>query len=261
MRLTPADILAKKSHEKIVVLTSYTFDIAVIIDPYVDILLVGDSLGMVLYGFDSTTEVTLDMMIQHGRAVVKASTHALVAIDMPYGTVEHSKYAALENAKRVLTETGAGAVKIEGGAEMAETIAYLTANGIPVVAHIGMMPQRAAEYGGFKVQGKTEEEHASIVRDALAIEKSGAFAVVIEAVKEPIAREITAQIKIPTIGIGASPACDGQVLVTEDMAGLTMSKFKFIEHFGHLNVELDKAAKAYAGAVRSGVFPTEKNCY
>ncbi len=261
MRLTPQNILAKKSREKIVVLTAYTFDVARILDPHVDILLVGDSLGMVLYGYDSTTQVTLPMMINHAQAVVKASSHALIVVDMPYGTVEKNKEAALANAKQILAETGATAVKIEGGVELADTIAYLTANGISVMAHVGMLPQRAAEYGGFKVQGKTEEEHAAIVCDALAVEKAGAFAVVIEAVKEPIAREITEKLSIPTIGIGASPACDGQVLVTEDMAGLSASAFKFIGKFGNLSEELNKAARAYAEAVRTGAFPTEKNCY
>jgi 3-methyl-2-oxobutanoate hydroxymethyltransferase len=261
MRLTTQDIVSRKSSQKIVVLTAYTHDVARIIDPQVDVILVGDSLGMVLYGFASTTEVTLPLMIQHARAVVKASAHALVVVDMPYGSVEHTQDAALANAKHVLAETGAGAVKIEGGEAMAATIAHLTAHGVPVMAHIGMMPQRAAQYGGFKVQGKTEDERATILRDAQAVQNAGAFAVVIEAVKEPIARDITAQLAIPTIGIGASPACDGQVLVTEDMVGLTVNRFKFVERFGQLGTELEAAVQAYAQAVRSGTFPTHAHCY
>ncbi len=261
MRVTPSSITTRKQGDPIVMLTAYTYDVARIIDPHVDMLLVGDSLGMVLYGFESTTEVTLEMMIQHAQAVVKASSHALVVVDMPYGTVERGCDEALKNARQALAETGAGAVKIEGGVDLAPTIAHLTAQGIPVLGHVGLLPQRAAQYGGFKVQGKTEEEQAAILRDALAVEKAGAFAVVIEAVKEPVAREITEKLSIPTIGIGASPVCDGQVLVTEDMAGLSSGYFKFVGKFGDVSAEFDKAAKAYAEAVRSGAFPTEKNCY
>lgn len=261
MRLNPADITARKSLQKIAVLTAYTHDVARLIDPHVDVILVGDSLGMVLYGFASTTEVTLPLMVQHGRAVVKASSHALVVVDMPYGSVEHSQEEALAHARHVMAETGAGAVKVEGGVEMAATIAHLTAHGVPVMAHIGMMPQRAAAYGGFKVQGKTDVEREAIVRDGVAVAQAGAFAVVVEAVKEPVARALTAQLAIPTIGIGASPACDGQVLVTEDMAGLTTSNFKFIGQFGALGAALETAAKTYAAAVRSGAFPTAAQCY
>lgn len=259
--MTPNELTRRKGHEKIAVLTAYTADVARCIDPYVDVILVGDSLGMVLYGFNSTTEVSLPLMIAHGKAVCKVAKRALVVVDMPFGSVEHGKEEALAHCRLVLEQTGAGAVKIEGGAAMEETIAHLTQHGIAVMSHIGMMPQKAAEYGGFKVQGKTEEQRAAIVADALAVARAGAFAVVIEAVSEPLARELTALLSIPTIGIGASPACDGQVLVSEDMAGLTQSKFKFVRRFANLGEQLAAAAQDYAAAVKAGSFPSPAECY
>ena len=261
MRTNIQEITQKRGREKITVLTAYTAPFARILDPHVDILLVGDSLGMVLYGFENTLPVTLDMMCLHGAAVVRASQQALVVVDMPYGTVEHGRDVALKNCQRVLTETGAQAVKIEGGVEMKETIAHLTANGVAVMGHVGLMPQHVEQMGGYKIQGKDSASEMKTMADAKAVEAAGAFAVVIEGTVEKLAREITALLSIPTIGIGASPACDGQVLVSEDMAGLSGSNYKFVQRFGEVGEVLEQAVKAYVEAVRSGAFPKAENCF
>ena len=242
-------------------LTCYTAPYARILDAHVDALLVGDSLGMVLYGMDSTLPVTLDMMIAHGKAVVKGSTRACVIVDMPFGSYQSSPVQAFESAARVLAETGCSAIKLEGGEEMAATIHFLTERAIPVIAHIGLMPQHVNSMGGYKVQGKTPAECNYIMKCAKAIEEAGAFAVVLEGVEESCAREITAMLSIPTIGIGASPACDGQVLVTEDMAGLFEKTPRFVEQFGNLRGELETSVKRYAESVRSRTFPAAKHCY
>lgn len=255
-RLTPSDI--KKTATPLVVLTCYTAPMARLLDGQVEILLVGDSLGMVLYGMESTRGVTLDMMIAHGRAVVGASQKALVVVDMPFGTCG-TPAQALEHSRRLLEQTGAGAVKIEGGAEMTATIRLLVDHHIPVMGHIGLLPQSAESY---RYQGRTPEDAQRLQRDALAVQAAGAFAVVIEAVKETVAREITAELSIPTIGIGASPACDGQVLVSEDMLGLSGGYIPgFVKLYASLASEVEHAVKAYAQEVRTRAFPAPDYCY
>jgi 3-methyl-2-oxobutanoate hydroxymethyltransferase len=267
-RRTAASVLAAKGGEKLVALTAYHSLSASLADPHCDILLVGDSLGNVLYGFDSTLPVTLELMIAHGRAVVAASSYALVVVDMPFESYEQSKEQAFASAARVMRETGCGAVKIEGGVQFAETIAFLTARGIPVMAHIGLTPQSIHTLGSFKVQGR--EEAAALARsntpgpievDAEAIAAAGAFAVVIEAVVEPLARYISAKIAIPTIGIGASPACDGQILVLEDMLGMTERTARFVERFADVRSTMDAGIAAFSLAVRNGSFPKQHNLY
>lgn len=244
-----------KSSEKLVVLTAYTAPFARVLDAHADILLVGDSVGMVLYGMDSTLPVTLEMMAQHGRAVVGASEQAMVVVDMPFGSYQQSPEQAFDSAAYLMQETGAQAVKLEGGEVFAPTIEFLTKRGIPVMAHIGMMPQYFNSYGGFKKQGKTSDERGQIMQDAHAVEKAGAFSVVIEVTDPLLTKEITGALSIPTIGIGSGVDCDGQVLVTEDMAGLTDWAPSFVTRFGDMAGELDKAAKDYAAAVRGKTFP------
>jgi 3-methyl-2-oxobutanoate hydroxymethyltransferase len=259
-RLTIPDIAARKNATPMVILTCYTASMARILDPYVDILLVGDSLGMVLYGMKNTQGVTLDMMVNHGRAVVQHSAKALVVVDMPFGTYR-SKEQALASCQRVMAETGAQAVKLEGGVDMAETIRFLVGHGIAVMGHVGLLPQRVATPDGYRYQGRTDAEAAVILEDAKAVEKAGAFALVIEAVKEDVARGITQQVKIPTIGIGASPACDGQVLVVDDMLGLSTRTPSFVKHYAHLAGIIEHAAKTYAEEVRNRTFPGVEHCF
>jgi 3-methyl-2-oxobutanoate hydroxymethyltransferase len=244
-----------------VALTAYSTPIAKLLDPQVDIILVGDSVGMVIYGMDSTLSVTLDMMIAHAKAVVRGSSQALVVVDMPYGTYEKSPTQALENARKLLSETGAQAVKLEGGADKSITIMHLTQNGVPVMAHVGLQPQSVEKYGGYKIQGKTPEAAEQILADALAVEKAGAFALVIEGVKRELAEKITAAVKIPTIGIGASVECDGQVLVIDDMLGLTENPARFVKKFTDLRTPIKSAIAEYCSAVRGKKFPTDENCY
>ncbi|MEQ8192967.1 MAG: 3-methyl-2-oxobutanoate hydroxymethyltransferase [Rhodospirillales bacterium] len=259
--VTVSDIRARKNAEPIVCLTAYTSLTAVLLDEHVDLLLVGDSLGMVLYGLDSTIGVTLDMMIAHGQAVMRGSNKACVVVDMPFGTYQESPQAAFRNAARVMMETGCDAVKLEGGSEMAETIRFLTQRGVPVLGHIGLLPQSVNMYG-FRAQGKTEAEAKRIMADAKAVSDAGAFAVVIEGTIEAVARKITKAIPIPTIGIGASPACDGQVLVTEDLVGL-FKEFtpKFVKRYSELGQGIAEAAKQYAADVRAGRFPGPEHCF
>ncbi len=254
-RLTPPDILARKGREPLVVLTAYSTPIAKIADAHCDVLLVGDSVGMVVHGLPSTLGVTLDMMILHGRAVVRGSSRALVVIDMPFGSYEETPEQAFRNAARVIVETGASAVKLEGGVHMAETIAYLVTRGIPVMGHVGLTPQAVNTFGGYKVQGRAEDS-ARVRADAEAVTRAGAFSVVIEKVPDRLAREITDEIAIPTIGIGASAACDGQVLVVDDMLGLfTEFRPKFVKRYAELGKVADEAVAAYAAEVRARSFP------
>lgn len=260
-RATPAGIRTRKNATPIVVLTAYTAPVARILDSHVDILLVGDSLGMVVYGMKDTIDVSLDMMIAHGRAVVNASSRALVVVDMPCGTYETSKEQALQSARRIIDETGAGAVKLEGGRDREAIIAHLVACGIPVMGHVGLLPQRVRQMGGFKTQGKTPQEAELILQDALAVQEAGAFSLVIEATKEEVARHITSQVRIPTIGIGASPACDGQVLVTDDILGLTARPPRFAQIYANLGEQMSQAIAAYAQDVRSRSFPQLKHCF
>ena len=262
-RFTIRDIAAHKNATPLVVLTSYTPPVARLCDPYVDILLVGDSLGMVLYGFDSTLPVTLDMMIAHGAAVVRASNRALVVVDMPFGSYQQSPEQAFENCARVMKESSCDAVKLEGGELMSETIAFLNARGIPVMAHIGLQPQQVHTLGGYRYQGRTEADAARIMQDALAVEKAGAFAVVLEGIAELLAVAITQKLVIPTIGIGASSACDGQVLVAEDMLGLTASDYvpSFVKQYAALSPTINQAVENYANEVRARTFPAAEHTY
>ena len=261
-RIGVPEIRARKGGEPIVSLTAYTAPMAEALDPHVDFLLVGDSLGMVLYGFESTLPVTLDMMIAHGAAVVRGSKRACIVVDMPFATYEASPAAAFEAASRVMTETGCAAVKLEGGVAMAETIAFLVARGIPVLAHIGLTPQSSNTFGGFRVQGRDEARAQQIRDDAVAVAAAGAFGVVIEGVPGTLGRDITNSIDIPTIGIGASPACDGQILVTEDMVGLFGAYTpKFVKRYAELNPQIEAAAVAYAGDVRARTFPGSEHCF
>lgn len=260
-RLSIADISALKGKTPIVCLTAYTTPMARLMDAQVDVLLVGDSLGMVLYGFDSTLPVSLDMMINHTCAVVKGSEHALVIADMPFGTYQASGQQAFLNCARMLKDTGCAAVKLEGGKELAPTVRMLSERGIPVMSHIGLKPQHVHIHGGYKSQGKTSAAQQKILDDALACEEAGAFALLIEAVEEHLAREITARVKIPTIGIGASPACDGQVLVSEDMLGLFEHTPRFVQQYANLRGEISKGIEAYVSAVRGRTFPTPSHCF
>jgi 3-methyl-2-oxobutanoate hydroxymethyltransferase len=224
-------------------------------------LMVGDSLGMVVYGMDSTLPVTLEMMIAHGAAVVRASSRACVVVDMPFGSYQASPEQAFTNAARVLKETGAACVKMEGGAELAETIRFVSQRGIPVMAHIGLMPQHMNQIGGFKTQGKELATRRAILEDARAISDAGAFAVVLEGIVESLAEEITRAIAIPTIGIGASASCDGQVLVVDDMLGLFERSPRFVKKYADMRSVISTAAASYAREVRSGAFPSEAHCY
>jgi 3-methyl-2-oxobutanoate hydroxymethyltransferase len=260
-RLTAPDIAKRKGGEPIVSLTAYHAHTARIIDPYVDFLLVGDSLGMVMHGYETTVPVPLELMIMHGQAVVRGSSHALVIVDMPFGSYEESPAVAFRNAARVMKETGCGAIKLEGGARMAETIRYLTERGIPVMAHIGLTPQSINMMGGFKTQGRRQEEWAAIEADAAAVAEAGAFAVVLEGMAELLAARITKQILIPTIGIGASASCDGQILVLEDMLGLSPRVPKFVKKFGELGAAIEASVKAYAEEVRARSFPAGQHVY
>ena len=260
-RITAPDIRARKGGTPIVSLTSYHAHTAAIADKYVDFLLVGDSLGMVMHGFETTLPVPLELMIMHGRAVTRGAKHALVVVDMPFGSYEESPAQAFRNAARVIKETECGAVKIEGGARMAETINFLSQRGIPVMAHIGLTPQAINVFGGFKTQGREKAQWAAIEADAKAVEDAGAFAVVLEAIAEPLAAKITKMVDIPTIGIGASAACDGQILVMEDMLGLSPNVAKFVKEFGKVGQAIENAIGLYADDVRARRFPEAANTY
>ncbi|MGO9546956.1 MAG: 3-methyl-2-oxobutanoate hydroxymethyltransferase [Rhodomicrobium sp.] len=260
-RLTAPDIRRRKGREKIVSLTAYHAHTARLIDSHVDFLLVGDSLGMVMHGHETTIPVPLDLMIMHGGAVVRGSRHALVVVDMPFGAYEESPSVAFRNAARVMKETGCGAIKLEGGRRMAETITFLTERGIPVMGHIGLTPQSVNVMGGFKTQGRRQEEWAAIEEDAAAVAEAGAFAVVLEGMAEALAAKITHAIDIPTIGIGASAECDGQILVLEDMLGLSSSVPRFVKRFAELGGAIEAAVKDYASEVRSLRFPGPDHVY
>ena len=260
-RVTAPDIAARKGKEPIVALTAYHAHTARIIDPYVDMLLVGDSLGMVMHGYETTVPVPLELMLMHARAVVRGSSRALVVVDMPFGSYEESPAVAFRNAARVMKETGCGAIKLEGGAHMAETIRYLADRGIPVMSHIGMTPQAVNMIGSFKPRGRFRSEWAAFEEDARAVAEAGAFAVVLEALAELLAARITKQIPIPTIGIGASAECDGQILVLEDMLGLSPRVPKFVKEYAKIGAAIEGAVKAYASEVRSRAFPSDAHTY
>lgn len=259
--LMPPDILARKGELPIVCLTAYTTPIALLVDQHCDVVLVGDSVGMALHGLPSTLGVTLDMMILHGQAVRRGINRALMVVDLPFGAYEESREQAFRSAARVMAETGCAAVKLEGGENMAETVRFLSARGIPVMAHSGLTPQSVNAFGGYKVQGRGRDGER-IMRDAVAISEAGAFAVVLEKVAESLARLITGKIPIPTIGIGASVACDGQILVTDDMLGIfTDFRPKFVKRYAELGRDADQAIATYAAEVRTGQFPTSEHVF
>jgi 3-methyl-2-oxobutanoate hydroxymethyltransferase len=260
-RLTVPRIRQRKGGEPLVMLTAYTVRMAQLLDPHCDMLLVGDSLAQVIYGLPHTVGVTMEMMALHGAAVVRGSYHAAVIVDMPFGSYEGSPQQAFDNAARLLKETGAAAVKVEGGKVLAPTIEFLTQRGIPVMGHVGLTPQAVNILGGYGVRGKSEEEARSIVEDAVAVAQAGAFSIVIEGVLESIAIEITNKVDCPTIGIGASAQCDGQVLVTDDMLGMFDRVPKFVKRYQDMAGVINGAVKDYADEVRSRSFPTEDQTY
>ncbi|WGS17735.1 MULTISPECIES: 3-methyl-2-oxobutanoate hydroxymethyltransferase [unclassified Bradyrhizobium] len=260
-RKTAPDLRARKNGEPIVMLTSYHAHTAALVDKHCDAILVGDSLGNVMHGFETTVPVTLDMMILQGRAVMRGSQQALVVVDMPFGSYEGSKEQAFQSAVRIMKETLCGAVKLEGGVRMAETVAFLSERGIPVMGHIGLTPQSINTLGSFRAQGREEANWAPIENDARAIAEAGAFSIVVEAVAEPLARKITQSIAVPTVGIGASAACDGQVLVLEDMLGLSPRAPKFVRRYGNLGPAIEEAIAGYARDVKSRAFPGPEHVY
>lgn len=261
-RTSIVDIKKRKGGEPIVCLTAYTTPFAKILDEYSDILLVGDSLGMVLYGMESTLSVPLDMMINHGQAVVRGSKKSCVVVDMPFGSYQGSCQQAFESASQVIAKTGCQAVKLEGGVEMADTIRFLVERGVPVMGHVGLMPQMVNAYGGYSCKGKTKESRQKVMDDAIAVQNAGAFSVVIEGVVEQLAKDVTDELQIAVIGIGGSPACDGQILVSEDMAGLfTDFKPKFVKRYGNLAGELKNAAEKYNKEVKARKFPAKEHCF
>jgi 3-methyl-2-oxobutanoate hydroxymethyltransferase len=259
--LTPPDIAASKSKTPLVCLTAYTTPMARLVDRHCDVVLVGDSVGMVLHGLPNTLGVTLDMMIMHGKAVRRGVERALMVLGMPFGSYEEGPGPAFRNAARAMTETGCAAVKLEGGETMADTIRFLTARGIPVMAHVGLTPQAVNAFGGYRVQGRGEDAER-IRRDAVAAAEAGAFSIVLEKVPEALARRITNEIAIPTVGIGASPACDGQILVVDDMLGL-FSDFrpKFVKSYAELAQAAEAAIAQYAREVRDGRFPAVEHVF
>jgi 3-methyl-2-oxobutanoate hydroxymethyltransferase len=260
-RVTVPKIRARKGGEPIVCLTSYHAHTAAIVDRHADLILVGDSLGMVMHGMETTVGVPLDLMVMHGRAVVRGTKRALVVVDMPFGSYEESPSVAFRNAAHVMKETGCGAVKLEGGRRMAETIRFLTERGIPVMGHVGLTPQSTHVMGGFKTQGRDEATWDLHLEDARVVAEAGAFAMVVEGVVEPLARRMTGAVAVPTIGIGASAACDGQILVLEDMLGLSPWTPKFVKEYGRLGAAIEEAVEAYARDVRERAFPGEENVY
>lgn len=257
----PPDIRARKGSAPLVVLTAYSTPVARLVDAHCDIVLVGDSVGMVIHGLPTTLGVTMEMMILHGRAVVRGAQKAMPVIDMPFGSYEESPAQAYRNAARLMAETGAPAVKLEGGQHMAETIAFLTARGVPVMAHVGLTPQAVNTLGGYKVVGRADEAE-KVMADARAVEEAGAFSVVLEKVPEGLAARITQALAIPTIGIGAGVRCDGQVLVVDDMLGLfTDFRPKFVKRYAELGKAADEAIAAYAADVRSRAFPAAEHSF
>ena len=264
-RLTVPKIQNRKADgetkEPLVMLTAYTARQAQLLDEHCDILLVGDSLGQVIYGLPSTLQVTLDMMCAHGAAVVRGSYHSVVVVDMPFGAYEGSPQQAFESASRIMAETGCAAVKLEGGEAMAETIRFLSQRGIPVMAHIGLTPQAVNALGGYGARGRSQEEHAKIIADGKAVQAAGAFSVVVEGVVEPIAVSLTESLEIPVIGIGASAQCDGQVLVVDDMLGMFERVPRFVKKYGNLADEITDKVAQYAQDVRAREFPTKDQTY
>lgn len=260
-RITVPDIAGRKGGEPIVCLTAYDAPMAALLDPHCDVLLVGDSLGMAVHGLPNTVGVTLEMMILHGQAVMRGAKRAMVVVDMPFGSYEGGKEVAYANCVRVMKETGAQAVKLETSIEMAEIVAFLVKRGIPVMGHVGLRPQAILAEGGFKAKGRTDSERDRVLAEARAVAEAGAFCIVIEGVAESLAREITETIDVPTIGIGASAACDGQVLVVNDMLGMFDWTPKFVRKYADLRTEIDRAAAAFASDVKTRRFPAEVETY
>ncbi|KQT58646.1 3-methyl-2-oxobutanoate hydroxymethyltransferase [Methylobacterium sp. Leaf456] len=263
-RLRAIDLAKRKADgRKIIALTAYHAHTAGILDPYCDFILVGDSLGMVMHGMESTLPVTLEMMIVQAQAVMRGTARALVVVDMPFGSYEASREQAFLSAARVLKETGAGAIKLEGGARFADTVAFLTERGVPVMGHIGLTPQSVNTMGGFRVQGHGAGDEARLIADARAISDAGAFAIVLEGIVEPVARAIATDpaVTAATIGIGATSACDGQILVLEDMLGLSERAPKFVKGYGSLREHIEGAVRLYAEEVREGRFPADEHTY
>ncbi|WP_269930056.1 3-methyl-2-oxobutanoate hydroxymethyltransferase [Aminobacter sp. HY435] len=261
-RITPAELLARKGGVPIVCLTAYTYPIARLLDPHVDLILVGDSVAMVLHGHANTLGATMDMMVAHGQAVMRGSARACVVVDMPAGSYEDTVANAVASAQRIFDETGCHAVKLEGGTAVAAQIAAIVAAGIPVMGHIGLLPQWVEKEGGYKIKGRSDENIAALLADARAVEAAGAFSVVIEGTMEPVAAEISRMLAIPTIGIGASSRCDGQVLVIDDAVGLTVDRVpKFVKEYAHLRDIVAEAAAAYAADVRNRAFPAPEHLF
>ena len=264
-RVTAPSIRARKADGKteqpIVMLTAYTMRMAQLLDPHCDMLLVGDSLGQVIYGLPSTIPVTMEMMCAHGAAVVRGSWHALVGVDMPFGSYEGSPEQAFANASRILKETGCAAVKLEGGEAMAPTVEFLSHRGIPVIGHVGLTPQAVNVLGGYGARGKEQQEAQKIVADARAVANAGAFCIVVEGVMEEIAKEVASAVDAPIIGIGASAQCDGQVLVTDDMLGMFERTPRFVKRYDDLASRIGEAARNYAEEVRARTFPTDDQTY
>lgn len=261
-RISVPQLMACKGERKIASLTAYTAPFARLLDEHLDMILIGDSLAMVGYDMSSTLAITLEQMTAHAAAVVRSTQRACIIVDMPFGSYQESPQQAFKNAAHVLAQSGADGVKMEGGSALAPTTEFLVERGIPVLAHVGLMPQYMNTMGGFKAQGMTDESAERIYNDALAHEKAGAFGLVLEGVAEGLARRITQDVSIPTIGIGASPDCDGQVLVTEDILGLTAGRIpKFARQFADVGALISQAAGQYADEVRSGAFPTLENCF
>ncbi len=260
-RITPPDIRARKGGEPIVCLTAYDAPTAAILDDHCDLLLVGDSVGMVVHGLPNTIPVTLEMMSLHGAAVMRGAKRALVVVDMPFSSYERSPEQAFDNGARLLRETGAQAVKIESGRYAADTIRFMVERGLPVMGHVGLRPQAALVEGGFKAKGRDEAERARVIEEAKAADAAGAFAIVLEGVAEDLAAEITTVVAAPTIGIGASSACDGQILVTPDMLGLFDWTPRFVKRYADLRTLVGEAAGAYAQEVRARRFPGPEQVY
>lgn len=256
VRISAETLRARKGGVPIVCLTAYTYPVARLLDDHVDLLLVGDSVAMVLHGHKTTLGASLEMMIAHGQAVMRGSAKACVVVDMPAGSYEKSAAQAVASARRIVEETGCQAVKLEGGVDVAGQIAAIVASGIPVMGHIGLQPQSVEKDGGYKIKGRTPENVAALMRDADAVEKAGAFSLVIEGTVETVAADLTRRIAIPTIGIGASSDCDGQILVIDDMIGLTVDRVpKFVKEYADLRSVVADAAAHYAAEVRSRTFP------
>ena len=260
-RISVPDIAARKGGEPIVCLTAYDAPMAGLLDSHCDVLLVGDSLGMAVHGLPNTVGVTLEMMILHGQAVVRGSRRALVVVDMPFGAYEGGEQAAYDACVRVMKETGAQAVKLETSVELAPIVRFLVKRGIPVMGHVGLRPQAVLAEGGFKAKGRTDAERERVMAEAVAVAEAGAFCIVIEGVAESLAREITGTIDVPTIGIGASAACDGQVLVVNDMLGMFDWAPRFVRKYADLRGEIDRAAAAFASDVKARRFPAEVETY